>query len=136
MSASSTIPIELHPVGSKNLLVPLKRFDQRRHKLLVESHVVVHEKQQVTLGNCGASVQCRREARILFESKPAHIITFGYIRGVVRRAIINNDNLERRKRLRQKTWQTDAKVLCAVPIHNDYRHPGIFGHDYVECSWK
>jgi hypothetical protein len=31
--------------------------------------------------------------------------------------------------LRQKTWQTNAKVLCAVPIHNDYRHPGFFSHD-------
>ncbi len=56
MSALASVPIELHPIGCKDLLIFSERLDQRRYKPWVESHVVVYEEEEIACGRSGAAV--------------------------------------------------------------------------------
>jgi len=46
ISTNSSIPVELRPANSNQLIVPHWRFARRRHRHWVELHVIVRGKQQ------------------------------------------------------------------------------------------
>src|SRR5260221_11496011 len=64
MSALAPVPIELHPVGCKNLLIFFERLDQLCYKCGVESHVVVYAKEGIPCGRNVAPLQSWRRSRI------------------------------------------------------------------------
>ena len=70
ISTNSSIPVELRPANSNQLIVPHWRFARRRHRHWVELHVIVRGKQQFSSWNRGASVRAG-ERSTSFERKPA-----------------------------------------------------------------
>src|ERR1700730_19239394 len=93
--ARGSIPIELHPIGSKYLFVRLKGSYQRSDKAGVKAHVMVDEKNEITFGYLRTPVESRPEPEIYLKWQPPDCKVLGNLNGVVGRTVVYDDDFQR-----------------------------------------
>jgi len=93
MCPLASIPIELHSIGRKNLVISPQRLNQGSHKTWIKAHIVVYEQQKIAGRHRGAPVQSWRQPHILTQRKPSRLKLPRHLGGVIRRAIVYDDGL-------------------------------------------
>ena len=99
-------------VGGENLLQPI-RF---------ERDVVVEDRDPVCVAGCDSAIDGGGEAQIFFEADHA-CAAFSEIRGVVGRAVVDQDHLIERPSLRAEAWKERFQEIAAIPVR-DYGGDG------------